>query len=131
MGTHLNAYNSREQTVFYAKCLAGDTEAPRTSRGREESVSIFREMQEVEMSSASTLRNISSRSASTFPQRSPSTHTGSDVRVRDDAAIEGCSWTIPDNIPLMVANTLIGNWDRSIKLNNLNINLNKFVLSQY
>ena len=27
MGTHLNAYNSREQTVFYAKCLAGDTEA--------------------------------------------------------------------------------------------------------
>merc|ERR1719431_862945 len=24
MGAHLNAYTSREQTVFYAKCLAGD-----------------------------------------------------------------------------------------------------------
>merc|ERR1719290_113469 len=26
MGAHLNAYTSREQTVFYAKCLAGDLE---------------------------------------------------------------------------------------------------------
>merc|ERR1712039_498746 len=48
--------------------------------------------------------------------------TGSDVRVRDDTmplahiaiAVEGCGWTNPDNIPLMVANTLIGNWDRSM-----------------
>ena len=24
MGAHLNAYTSREQTVFYAKCLSGD-----------------------------------------------------------------------------------------------------------
>jgi processing peptidase subunit beta len=24
MGAHLNAYTSREQTVFYAKCLKGD-----------------------------------------------------------------------------------------------------------
>ena len=29
-------------------------------------------------------------------------------------AVEGCGWTNPDNIPLMVANTLIGNWDRSM-----------------
>ena len=43
------------------------------------------------------------------------------MRVRDDdmplahvaIAVEGCGWTDPDNIPLMVANTLIGNWDRS------------------
>ena len=43
-------------------------------------------------------------------------YTGSDVRVRDDTmplahvaiAVEGCGWTNPDNIPLMVANTLIG-----------------------
>lgn len=49
-------------------------------------------------------------------------YTGSDVRVRDDSmplahvaiAVEGCGWTNPDNIPLMVANTLIGNWDRSV-----------------
>ena len=27
---------------------------------------------------------------------------------------KGCGWTNPDNIPLMVANTLIGNWDRSM-----------------
>lgn len=26
MGAHLNAYTSREQTVFYAKCLSGDVE---------------------------------------------------------------------------------------------------------
>merc|ERR1712106_1217564 len=26
MGAHLNAYTSREQTVFYAKCLASDLE---------------------------------------------------------------------------------------------------------
>merc|ERR1712025_1292322 len=49
-------------------------------------------------------------------------YTGSDVRVRDDSmplahvalAVEGCGWTNPDNIPLMVANTLIGSWDRSM-----------------
>ena len=29
-------------------------------------------------------------------------------------AVEGCGWTNPDNIPLMVASTLIGNWDRSM-----------------
>jgi len=48
--------------------------------------------------------------------------TGSDVRVRDDGmplahvaiAVEGCGWMNPDNIPLMVANTLIGSWDRSM-----------------
>merc|ERR1712037_1043530 len=42
-------------------------------------------------------------------------YTGSDVRVRDDTmplahvaiAVEGCGWTNPDNIPLMVANTLM------------------------
>lgn len=28
-------------------------------------------------------------------------------------AVEGCGWTNPDNIALMVANTLIGSWDRS------------------
>ncbi|MFH4984884.1 hypothetical protein AB6A40_011593 [Gnathostoma spinigerum] len=28
-------------------------------------------------------------------------------------AVEGASWAHPDNIPLMVANTLIGQWDRT------------------
>merc|ERR1711976_794070 len=47
--------------------------------------------------------------------------TGSEIRVRDDTmpvahiaiAVEGCGWENGDNIPLMVANTLIGSWDRS------------------
>ena len=41
--------------------------------------------------------------------------------MRDDAmplahiaiAVEGCGWENGDNIALMVANTLIGSWDRS------------------
>lgn len=28
-------------------------------------------------------------------------------------AVEAAGWSHPDTIPLMVANTLIGNWDRS------------------
>lgn len=28
-------------------------------------------------------------------------------------AVEGAGWPNPDNIPLMVANTLIGSWDRT------------------
>ena len=43
------------------------------------------------------------------------------IRVRDDdmplahvaIAIEGAGWSNPDNIALMVANTLVGSWDRS------------------
>jgi len=41
--------------------------------------------------------------------------------VRDDSmplahiaiAVEACGWADSDNIPLMVANTIIGAWDRS------------------
>ena len=29
-------------------------------------------------------------------------------------AVAGCGWTNPDNIPLMVADTLVGNWGRSM-----------------
>lgn len=43
------------------------------------------------------------------------------LRVRDDEmplahvaiAVEGCGWQNPDNLALMIANTLIGSWDRS------------------
>lgn len=46
---------------------------------------------------------------------------GSEVRVRDDdmplaymaIAVQGCGWDNPDNIPLMIANTIVGNWDRT------------------
>jgi len=56
-----------------------------------------------------------------IPLLSPSRFTGSDLRYRDDSmpfvygaiAVEGAGWENPDNIPLMIANTLIGTWDRS------------------
>merc|ERR1712183_1094353 len=61
MGAHLNAYTSREQTVFYAKCLSGDLDGAveilsdiltnstfgEVEIERERGV-ILREMQEVE-----------------------------------------------------------------------------------
>lgn len=48
--------------------------------------------------------------------------TGSEVRIQDDemphahvaVAVEGAGWPNPDNIPLMITNTLIGTWDRSV-----------------
>lgn len=47
--------------------------------------------------------------------------SGADIRVRDDAmplahiaiAVEGAGWADADNIPLMIANTIIGSWDRT------------------
>jgi len=202
MGAHLNAYTSREQTVFYAKCLAGDLEGAveilsdiltnstfgQQEIERERGV-ILREMQEVEMNlqevvfdhlhavayqgtplgrtilgPAKNIKSISRDDLTHYinthykgprmvlagaggvnhdalckmaethfakigidcPNEVPidlnCRYTGSDVRVRDDTmplahvalAVEGCGWTNPDNIPLMVANTLIGNWDRSM-----------------
>ncbi|KAK7896870.1 hypothetical protein WMY93_022195 [Mugilogobius chulae] len=55
------------------------------------------------------------------PALPPCHFTGSEIRVRDDKmplahialAVEAVGWSHPDTIPLMVANTLIGNWDRS------------------
>merc|ERR1719357_1987405 len=202
MGAHLNAYTSREQTVFYAKCLAGDLEnaveilsdiLTNSTFGQQEIERergvILREMQEVEMNlqevvfdhlhavayqgtplgrtilgPAKNIKSISRddlthyidthykgprmvlagaggvdhealcKMAETYfakigidcPNEVPidlnCRYTGSDVRVRDDSmplahvavAVEGCGWTNPDNIPLMVASTLIGNWDRSM-----------------
>jgi len=202
MGAHLNAYTSREQTVFYAKCLSGDTEAAveilsdiltnstfGTQEIERERGVILREMQEVEMNlqevvfdhlhavayqgtplgrtilgPAKNIKSISrddlvhyinthykgprmvlagsggvshsdlcamaekhfAKIGTDCPAEIPidqhCRYTGSDVRVRDDSmplahvaiAVEGCGWTNPDNIPLMVANTLIGNWDRSM-----------------
>lgn len=56
-----------------------------------------------------------------IPKLAPCRFTGSEIRVRDDSlpfvhaaiAVEGCGWADQDNVPLMVANTLIGSWDRS------------------
>ncbi|XP_052119728.1 mitochondrial-processing peptidase subunit beta isoform X1 [Frankliniella occidentalis] len=200
MGAHLNAYTSREQTVFYAKCLKQDvpkaveilsdiiTNSTLGSNEieRERSV-ILREMQEVEtnlqevafdylhatayqgtplgrtiLGPTENIKSISRDDLQDYikthykaprvvlagaggvdhnelvklaethfkkldtidgpvPDVSPCRYTGSEVRLRDDSiplahiaiAVEGCGWTDPDNIPLMVANTLLGAWDRS------------------
>lgn len=201
LGAHLNAYTSREQTVFYAKCLSKDVPKAVEILGdiiqnsklgeaeieRERGV-ILREMQEVESNlqevvfdhlhatayqgtplgntilgptkniksisrqdlkdyidthyntprivlaasggvqhndlvklaekELSKLKNSYDGKAATL---APCRFTGSEVRVRDDTlplahiaiAVEGCGWTDQDNVPLMVANTLIGAWDRS------------------
>lgn len=201
MGAHLNAYTSREQTVFYAKCLSKDVSKAVEILGdiiqnsklgeseieRERSV-ILREMQEVESNLQEVVfdhlhatayqgtplgntilgptKNIKSitrqdlkdyidshyhtprivlaaagginhnelvklaekelgKLKNTFDGKPPMLEacrfTGSEVRVRDDSlplahiaiAVEGCGWADQDNVPLMVANTLIGSWDRS------------------
>lgn len=200
MGAHLNAYTSREQTVFYAKCLKQDVPKAveilsdiitNSTLGaneieRERSV-ILREMQEVEtnlqevtfdylhatayqgtplgrtiLGPTENIKSISRDDLQDYikthykaprvvlagaggvdhnelvklaethfqkldnqdgpiPEIKPCRFTGSEVRLRDDAmplahvaiAVEGCGWTDADNIPLMVANTLLGAWDRS------------------
>ncbi|GLH10886.1 hypothetical protein R5R35_013217 [Gryllus longicercus] len=202
MGAHLNAYTSREQTVFYAKCLSNDvpkaleilSDIIQNSRLGEPEIErergvILREMQEVEtnlqevvfdhlhatayqgtalgrtiLGPTENIKSISRQDLQDYisthykppriilsgaggvrheelvnhakqlfgclkndyenceiPLLEPCRFTGSEIRVRDDSmplahiaiAVEGCGWTSPDNIPLMVANTLIGAWDRS------------------
>lgn len=201
MGAHLNAYTSREQTVFYAKCLSKDvgkaveilgdiiqnSKLGESEIERERGV-ILREMQEVEsnlqevvfdhlhatayqgtplgntiLGPTKNIKSISKQDLQDYiqghyhtprivlaasggvrhndlvklaekelsklpnsydgksPALAPCRFTGSEVRVRDDSlplahiaiAVEGCGWTDADNVPLMVANTLIGSWDRS------------------
>merc|ERR1711963_621827 len=201
MGAHLNAYTSREQTVYYAKCfekdlpkaveiladitqnsLLGDQEIER-ERGV-----ILREMQEIETNLQEVVfdhlhaiayqgtalgqtilgptENIQSISRNDLVEYVNSHYkgprivlaagggvnhdslcklaeqyfggmtagyegeipvlpscrfTGSELRIRDDLmplahvaiAVEGCGWQNPDNLALMVANTIIGSWDRS------------------
>ena len=202
MGAHLNAYTSREQTVFYAKCLQGDVgnavevlaDILQNSKFGEQEIErergvILREMQEVEMNlqevvfdqlhavayqgtplgrtilgPTENIKTIGRKDLVEYienhykgprmvmagaggvdhaelcklteqhfgkitkeyprevPLDLPCRYTGSDVRMRDDSmpfahvaiAVEGAGWTNPDNIPLMVANTLIGSWDRTM-----------------
>ncbi|XP_006038463.1 mitochondrial-processing peptidase subunit beta [Alligator sinensis] len=200
MGAHLNAYTSREQTVYYAKAFSKDL--PRAVEiladiiqnstlgeaeiERERGV-ILREMQEVEtnlqevvfdylhatayqntalgrtiLGPTENIKSINRNDLVEYitthykgprmvlaaaggvshddlldlakdhfgnlpsteegaPALPPCRFTGSEIRIRDDKmplayiaiAVEAAGWTHPDTIPLMVANTLIGNWDRS------------------
>lgn len=195
MGAHLNAYTSREQTVYYAKCLSRDlprameilADIIQDSKFGEEEIErergvILREMQEVEtnlqevvfdhlhsvafqqtplgMTILGPTENIkkinrqdlveyinthykgprivlagaggvdhnelvklanehfgnikATYDSSQVPELKSCRFTGSDIRVRDDSmplahvaiAVEGAGWANPDNIPLMVANTV-------------------------
>ncbi|XP_071510409.1 mitochondrial-processing peptidase subunit beta-like [Diadema setosum] len=201
MGAHLNAYTSREQTVYYAKCFESDVPKAveiladiiqNSTLGeneieRERGV-ILREMQEVEtnlqevifdhlhatayqgtalgrtiLGPTENIRSIAKADLQDYisthykgprivlagaggvnhdelvklaekhfgnlgteyeneiPALTPCRYTGSGITVRDDKmplahialCVEGVGWAHPDNIPLMVANTLIGSWDRS------------------
>ncbi|XP_060691261.1 cytochrome b-c1 complex subunit 1, mitochondrial-like [Hemiscyllium ocellatum] len=57
----------------------------------------------------------------TIPMLAPCRFTGSQILVRDDAmplahialAVEGVGSSNPDVVPLLIASTLIGNWDRT------------------
>ncbi|XP_067833509.1 mitochondrial-processing peptidase subunit beta-like [Heptranchias perlo] len=56
-----------------------------------------------------------------IPVLAPCRFTGSQILVRDDVmplahiaiAVEGVGWSSPDMVPLLIARTLIGNWDRT------------------
>ncbi|NWR77038.1 MPPB peptidase, partial [Centropus unirufus] len=201
MGAHLNAYTSREQTVYYAKAFSKDlpkaveiladiiqnSTLGEAEIERERGV-ILREMQEVETNLQEVVfdylhatayqetalgrtilgpteniksinrndlveyitthykgprmvlaaaggvchdelldlakrhfGNLPSAPEEGLPPLPPCSFTGSEIRIRDDKmplahlaiAVEAAGWSDPDTIPLMVANTLIGNWDRS------------------
>lgn len=195
MGAHLNAYTSREQTVYYAKCLSKDVDKSvdiladiiqnskfgEAEIERERSV-IQREMQEVEtnlqevvfdhlhsiayqgtplgltiLGPTENIKSIQRQDLVNYvndhykgsrivlagaggvdhdklvkladehlgklrndyhetevPIFRGVRYTGSDIRIRDDdmpfiyaaIAVEGAGWDNPDNIPLMVANTV-------------------------
>lgn len=201
MGSHLNAYTSREQTVFYAKCFSQDvhraveilSDIIQNSKFGEAEIErergvILREMQEVESNLQEVVfdhlhsvafqgtplgrtilgptKNIKSISRADLveyitthykgprivlagaggvdhdslvkmaeehfkglgisyegdpPEIAPCRFTGSEIRVRDDSmplahiamAVEGAGWADADNIPLMIANTIVGSWDRT------------------
>lgn len=202
MGAHLNAYTSREQTVYYAKAFSSDL--PRAVEiladiiqnstlgeleiEREKSV-ILREMQEVETNTqevvfdllhetayqgtplgrtilgpTANIRNMQRSDLADFvrthykaprmvlaaaggvdhrelvdlakshlaggesgfvgeiPLLPACRFTGSEIRLRDDSmplahvaiAVEGVGWADADNIPLMIASTVVGSWDRTL-----------------
>ncbi|XP_065828961.1 mitochondrial-processing peptidase subunit beta-like [Oscarella lobularis] len=200
MGAHLNAYTSREQTVYFAKCFTKDLpevvniladilQNPVLGKNEIEIERrvILREMQEVDtqmeevvfdhlhatafqgtplswtiLGPTENINSITRENLSDYvkthyhaprmvlaaaggvdhdvlmklaekefggmpgshadvPKLEPCRFTGSEIRIRDDEmplahiamAVEGVGWTHPDYLPLMVANTLVGQWDRS------------------
>jgi len=67
------------------------------------------------------------------------TFVGSEVRIRDDEiptaniaiAVEGVGWSSPDYFPMMVMQSIVGNWDRSLGLASLNSSRLSHIISQH
>jgi processing peptidase subunit beta len=200
MGGHLNAYTSREQTVYYAKTLSADAQTTveiladilQASSYSEDAIErerqvILREAEEVDKNKEEVVfdhlhalafqqtplgrtilgptENIKSitredlvdyitanytpnrmvlaaaggvdhevlvklaekhfgglKVGASRPKELKATFTGSDLRARFDdhptahiaLAVQGASWTSPDYWALLVAQAVIGSWDRSL-----------------
>ncbi|KAJ3559490.1 hypothetical protein NP233_g11252 [Leucocoprinus birnbaumii] len=64
---------------------------------------------------------------------------GSEVRIRDDEiptaniaiAVEGVGWSSPDYYPMMVMQSIVGNWDRSLGLSSLTSSRLSHIVSQH
>jgi processing peptidase subunit beta len=67
------------------------------------------------------------------------TFVGSEVRIRDDEiptaniaiAVEGVGWSSPDYFPMMVMQSIFGNWDRSLGLSSLTSSRLSHIISQH
>lgn len=202
LGAHLNAYTSREQTVYYAKCFSKDlpqivellSDILQNSRLGNDEIererhTILREMQEIEnnlqevtfdhlhatayqgtalgrtiLGPSENIQSIKrddllnyirthyraprmvlaaaggidheqlvhlgeqhfgklpSDLSVDLDKLTPCKFTGSEIRIRDDLmplahvaiALQSTGWADADTIPLMVASTIVGNWDRSM-----------------
>ncbi|MGH0125666.1 UNVERIFIED_CONTAM: hypothetical protein FKN15_023945 [Acipenser sinensis] len=131
MGAHLNAYTSREQTVYYAKAFSTDlpraveilADIVQNSTLGEAEIECERGVSHNQLIDLAKYHfgNLPSTYKGDAPAMPLCRFTGSEICVRDDKvplahiaiAMEAVGWSHPDTIPLMVANTLIGNWDRS------------------
>jgi len=67
------------------------------------------------------------------------TFVGSEVRIRDDSiptaniaiAVEGVGWSSPDYFPMMVMQSIFGNWDRSLGSASLTSSRLSHIVSQH
>lgn len=133
LGAHLNAYTSREQTCYFARSFSHDV--PKVveiisdilQNSKLEDGAIERERSVILRELAS--KNLGSLPTSSTPiplggrgQIKPTGFTGSEVRIRDDTmdtinlaiAVEGVGWNSPDLFPMLVMQSIFGNWDRSL-----------------
>jgi len=205
VGAHLNAYTSREQTVYYAKCFDKDvpqavdilsdilqnSKLDESAIERERDV-ILREQEEVDkqleevvfdhlhavafqgqplgntiLGPEAHIKSIRKTDLSSYISKNytadrmvlvgagsiehdalvklaeknfaslpvsknpiplgqaahqPTQFSGAEVRIRDDTmstmniaiAVEGCGWRSPDYWPMLVMQSIFGNWDRSL-----------------